>query len=167
MNDGSGGDAYYLIPNGSGDWIPTDPRIDAANVTALNTQHRGSLLPTIRLLKYWNRRTHKPRLSSYYFETLVLKVFRYGENIAAFPQAIKYFFDRCPSHLLSSCPDPKGLGPALDMHVDWETKLKITAAMSEASKFANCALLCERLSRPKEAIYWWGRIFGPEFPSYG
>jgi hypothetical protein len=87
--------------------------------------------------------------------------------MTAFPQAIKYFFDRGPAHLLSSCPDPKGLGPALDMHVDLETKLKVRAAMLEASKFANYALLCERLLRPKEAISWWGRIFGPEFPSYG
>jgi hypothetical protein len=59
VNDGSGGYAYYLIPNGSGDWLHTDPRIDATNVTTLNTQHSGSLLPTIRLLKYWNWRTHK------------------------------------------------------------------------------------------------------------
>src|SRR5262249_43762422 len=85
INNGSGGTAYYMIPNGSGEWILTDPRIDSTNVTGANSWHDGEFLPTMRLLKYWNLRTHKPRLSSYYFENLALKVFRYATKITSYP----------------------------------------------------------------------------------
>lgn len=167
ISDNSGNTLYYLIPNGSGDWMRTDPRIDDANVTRLNTQHDGEFLPTLRLLKYWNRRTHKPVLESYYFETLVLKVFDYAKKIKGFPQAAKYFFDYGSTYLWSSCPDPKNLGPALDAKIDTETKQKIAEAFAEAAKHAGYALMYEGQSDNKNAIYWWGRVFGSDFPNYG
>lgn len=72
---GAGQVDYYLIPDGSGEWKRTDPRKDQAFLTRVGSQHDDKLLPTIRLLKYWNRRTRKPVLTSFYFETLVVKVF--------------------------------------------------------------------------------------------
>ncbi|BAY28161.1 hypothetical protein NIES2100_79900 (plasmid) [Calothrix sp. NIES-2100] len=165
--NGSGKIVYYLIPDGLGNWIRTDPRIDSKNITDVSVKHPNKFLPTIRLLKYWNFRTHKPRLSSYYFETLVIKVFQNSAQINDFPQAIKYFFDNCPYYLRTSCPDPKGLGPNLDASVDSSTKEKVAKAMSEASTWAGYALMYEAQSKHDEAIYWWQRVFGSQFPSYG
>jgi hypothetical protein len=158
---------YYLIPDGMGNWIRTDPRIDAENITKVSLIHNRKFLPLIRLLKYWNRRVHKPRLSSYYFETLVIKTFQYSPLITDFPNAINYFFDCCPSYLRASCPDPKNLGSGLDASIDKTTKEKVINAMSEASSFAGYALMYEANSDHKQAIYWWQRIFGSEFPDYG
>lgn len=158
---------YYLIPDGWGNWIRTDPRIDSKNITEVNLKHLGRFLPTIRLLKYWNFRTHKPRLSSYYFETLAIQTFQYSSIITDFPQALKYFFDNCPSYLRMSCPDPKGLGANLDAGMDTTTKEKVGKAMSEAATFAGYALMYESQSKINDAIYWWQRIFGSEFPIYG
>jgi hypothetical protein len=158
---------YYLIPDGIGNWLRTNPKIDAVNITAVNQKHNKNFLPLIRLLKYWNRRVHKPRLSSYYFETLVIKTFQYSPLIKDFPNAIKYFFDCCPSYLRASCPDPKNLGPALDASVDETTKEKVINAMSKASSFAGYALMYEANLDHKQAIYWWQSIFGSEFPDYG
>ena len=163
----SGSIAYYLIPDGKGKWIRTDPRVDSDNVTKINSKHNGKFLPTLRLLKYWNRRTHKPRLQSYYFETLAIKVFQYASSINDFPTAIKYFFDNCPIYINQICADPKGLGGALDLYVSQDTKDKVIAAMSDASTSAGYALMYEADSNGDKAIYWWGRVFGSEFPSYG
>jgi hypothetical protein len=167
VDDGSGGTAYYLIPNGLGDWIRTDPRIDSDNVTRLNKRHNGNFLPTVRLLKYWNGRSHKPKIASYYFETLALKVYEQATTITNFPQAVECFFRNCPAYLHLSCQDPKGLGPDLDADVSWETKNKVSEAMVEAAKHAGYALMYERQSNEKDAIYWWQRVFGSEFPGYG
>lgn len=167
VSDGNGGTAYYLIPNGRGDWLRTDPRIDDNNIQTRNRQHSGNFLATMRLLKYWNSRVHKPRLPSYYFETLVLQVFAYSPTIVSLPDAVKYFFDNCPSYLWRQCPDPKGLGPALDQQVDAGTKLKVSTALSEAATLAGYALSNERLANYKCAIDYWGRVFGPNFPAYG
>jgi hypothetical protein len=165
--ESSGKIAYYLIPDGKGKWIRTEPRIDSSNITQVNSRDDGDLLPTVRLLKYWNWRNHKPRLQSYYFESLAIKVFQNAPLINDFPTALKYFFDNCPYYIRLSCPDPKGLGPALDLNVEQTTKQKVIDAMSETSTFAGYALMYEAKSERKEAIYWWQRIFGSEFPNYG
>lgn len=167
IGDGSGGRAYLLIPNGRGDWIRTDPRIDQANITRLNTQHGGLFLPTLRLLKYWNKRATKPVLQPYYFETLAIKVFDYAPKIDDFPSAVKYFFNHGPAYLWASCPDPKHLGPDLDADVSHETKQKVTQAMNSATLEAGQALAFEAESKDEEAIESWGRVFGWAYPSYG
>ena len=159
--------AYFLIPDGAGNWIRTDPRIDDANTTRCNGQHGGLFLPTIRLLKYWNRRVHKPRLRPYYFETLAINTFSNVATISSFPAAVRHFFDVGPAYLQSSCADPKGLGPALDSDIDRETKNKVYTAMADAAKKAAAAIASERREQHREAIALWGQIFGPGFPSYG
>lgn len=166
-NYGDSNTGYYLIPDGSGDWIRTDPRKDQKLVTETNQKLSGELLPTIRLLKAWNKRTTKPVLQSYYFENLAIKVFQNAWSISSTPSAIKYFFDSCPMYLYSSFPDPKGLGPNLDTSVPYETKQKVAEAMKEAATHSGYAIMYENQKDEKTAIYWWGRIFGSEFPSYG
>lgn len=158
---------YFLIPNGSGDWIRTDPRKDQSSLTDLNQRLNGNLLPTIRLLKAWNKRTIKPVLPSYYFENLAIKVFHQTWIYSSFQTAIKYFFDNCPNYLWASFPDPKGLGPNLDSTISSETKQNVSDAMKEASEHSGFAMMYEGMKDDENAIYWWGRIFGPEFPSYG
>jgi hypothetical protein len=158
---------YYLIPDGRGDWIATDPRIDARNTSRVNQQHAGQILRTIRLLKFWNGRTHKPRLPSYYFEMLALKVFEQMSDFDSFQQALKYFFDRCGVYLALSCPDPKGLGPDLDTGIEYTTKQKVKDALSRAATYAAYARTYENGSDHKTAIYWWSQVFGPQFPIYG
>ena len=168
VSDWSGtGTAYFLIPDGNGAWMRTDPRKDGDNVTSINQRHGGEFLPVVRLLKYWNRRTHKPRLASYYFETLTQHVFAYSTAIQHCPSAIQYFFQTCPGSLMTSCADPKGFGPPLDQTVDWDTKTKVRDAMNEAAQRAGYALMYEQQDNQKDAIYWWRENFGPEFPTYG
>jgi hypothetical protein len=167
VSDYYGNTIHYLIPDGVGKWIQTDPRIDSKNIMEVNTRHNGNFLPTIRLLKSWNGRTHKPRLSSYYFETLAIKVFQSASVISSFSRAVQYFFDNCGTYLLNPCPDPKGLGDNLDAGFDLFTKHKVNAAIQEASTFASYAMMYEAQGNQEKAIYWWGRIFGTEFPIYG
>lgn len=158
---------FFLIPDGTGRWKRTNPRRDTDYLTSVNKKHNGLILPTIRILKYWNRRTHKPSLSSYYFETLVLKVFDNSSVCETIPKAVRTFFSLCPNYLSFSCPDPKGFGPDLDKDVDYETKRKIKVAMAEADSVAYQALINESASRQAAAINLWKRVFGPEFPSFG
>ncbi len=167
VGDRYGNIEYYLIPDGKGKWIRTNPKIDSENVTRVNLKHDGNFLPIIRLLKYWNNRTHKPRLPSYYFEYLAIKVFENSPKIASTPQAIKYFFDNCPSYIQLPCPDPKQLGANLDSSIDYNTKQKVISAMSQASQLAGNAIWYETKSSSSEALNAWRTIFGSKFPTYG
>lgn len=159
---------YYLIPDGIGEWIRSDPRKDSANVTAANVKHSSNLLPVLRLLKYWNNRTNnKSRLPSYYFETIVVKTFQNASAITSYQAGVKYFFDYGTFYLNSTCADPHGLGPNLDANIDAGTKQKIAAAMNGAATYAGNAITYEAHGNAKTAIYWWQQLFGPGFPSYG
>ena len=42
---------FYLIPDGSGNWKFTDPRLDRDRVTNINTKQSGRVLQLIRLMK--------------------------------------------------------------------------------------------------------------------
>jgi hypothetical protein len=162
------GKPYFLIPDGKGNWIATDPRIDASNTTRVNAMHDEKFLSVIRLLKYWNNITYnKPRLPSYYFETLAIKVFELSPKITDLPHAVSLFFDRCPYYLRQPCPDPKGLNPDLDAKTDSSQKEKVIEAMANALVYAGYASIYEFNSKHKDAIEQWQRIFGSEFPNYG
>ena len=47
IRDREGDIAYYLIPNGSGKWMRTDPRRDTAKLTGINQQHSVSIQSVI------------------------------------------------------------------------------------------------------------------------
>ena len=159
--------AHYLIPNGNGNWTRTDPRKDTVSINDVNGKHNIDIPAAIRLLKYWNRRTHKPKLISYYFETLCLKTFNNASSLSSFPEAITYFFNICPIYLDYPCYDPKGLGPNLDVGVTTDTKNKVKSAMSDAYQAATLANRYEAQNQPQLAIGAWKTVFGPDFPSYG
>jgi hypothetical protein len=160
---------YYLIPDGCGNWIPTDPRIDALNTKQVNLIHNGKFLALFRMLKYWNNRTIKTVLNSYYFETLAIKVFNNSNEskFQTFQEAINYFFATCPYYISLSCPDPKGLGQNLDKDITADTKYKIIHAMNQAKEDSYWAIINENLSNHKDAIFFWKKIFGGNFPDYG
>lgn len=159
--------AYYLIPDGSGDWIRTDPRKDGARLTSVNQQHTVNIQGMIRLLKRWNRRTTKPCLESYYFEALCLNVFDYAPRLTWISEAVEYFFQLGQYYLRQSCPDPKGLGDALDANVDSEIKSKVEKVMMEAYWLASEANRFDKEGKDKDAIERYRMLFGEEFPSYG
>jgi hypothetical protein len=168
VTDSSGVTIHYLIPNGSGKWMRTDPRRDQTAITEANKYHDGNLIPLIRLLKYWNMYSYAaPRIGSYYLETMPIDGLRYhyppiGSNLRV---SVPLAFQTLATQILSSCPDPKGLGPNLDANVPWEVKRKVHQAANERAGYANQALEYEQKGDHKNAIKYWGLVF-PNFPAY-
>lgn len=70
---------FYLIPDGSGNWKKTDPRIDNERITDINQKHNGKLLELIRLAKYWNNRKVTIRIGSYLLECMILQKYENKE----------------------------------------------------------------------------------------
>jgi hypothetical protein len=164
----SGVIAYFSIPDGKGNWKPTNPLIDQRNTTTINAYHDGKFLSIIRLLKYWNGITfNKPMLRYYYLETLAIKVFDGSPKITDLPTAVKFFFDKCSYYLKQPCPDLKGLEPDLDADLNWSQKERVINVMANASTCAGYALTYESNSKHKDAIEQWQFIFGSKFPNYG
>jgi hypothetical protein len=163
VNDGQGGTAHYLIPDGRGEWKRADLRGDAKRTEALNAARGNAFTPLCRLLKYWNNRTHKPQLPAYYFETLVGQVFATAA-IHSTSGAVHTFFKQASALVAQSCPDPNCFGPNLDAGIDWATKQKVISAMNEAESNALTASVYPLLAgHDNVALSLWRKVFGPEF----
>ncbi len=163
--DWTGSTLHYLIPDGRGNWMRTDPRIDQELVTSANQNQNGYLLPLIRLIKYWNVRSRAaPRLASYYLESLLLNAFRYGYPAIESKTrwSVPCAFQQLAYHVMFACPDPKGLGPNLDEGMTWETREKVRDAANDRAEYATYALHYEQQGDHQEAIKWWGYVF-PNF----
>ena len=165
VGDGSGKTIYYLIPDGKGNWVKTDPRTDQEHVTSANQNQNGNLLPMIRLIKYWNVRSRAaPRLASYHLETLLINAF--GSGNPAIESKVRWSvpdaFQQLAYQVMFACPDPKGLGPNLDEGLPWETREKVRDAANDRAEYATYALHYEQQGDHQEAIKWWGYVF-PSF----
>lgn len=157
---------HFLIPNGSGQWMRTDPRKDADLVTKTNAHHGQRLLPVVRLLKLWNRRTSKPRLPSFLFEVLILRAFGGCSPIGSAPEAVAHFFWACPALLRAACSSPTGFGADLDAGITAEMKRRVIAAMGAAERLAQEAMRHEQKGDHAKAITCWRKVFGDKFPAY-
>lgn len=158
---------WYLMPNGKGDWMRSNPRKDTLMTTQANQRHNGLLLPVIRLIKYWSSQRLRQRLSSYYVETLCLKVFETQRPIMTLQAGVETFFRKAPYWVRSRCSDPKGYGPRLDQHYGRETKERVVEALRRAARTTRSALNYERAGDVQRAFEAWNTIFGREFPRFG
>lgn len=158
----------YLIPDGSGNWKKTDPRIDNDRTTKINQNHQGKLLDIIRLMKYWNNRHITLRMGSYLLECMILSVYEYK------PPKDNYYVDLefrdllnpLSTLILGNIPDPKGFQGNLNTF-SIDDRIKISNALSETYKKAKEATNLEISSKDQEAaINKWREIFGYAFPSY-
>lgn len=169
MGDSSGNTTHYLIPNGSGKWMRTDPRRDQTAITEANQRQGNNLIPLIRLIKYWNMYSYAaPRISSYYLETMLINGLRYHSYppiTSTLRTSAPLAFQTLATQILSSCSDPKGLGPNLDADISWEVKTKVQQAASERAGYAKQALEYEQKGDHKNAMTYWRFVF-PNFPTY-
>lgn len=166
VSDWRGNTTHYLIPDGKGAWMKTDPRVDQTLLTEQNKRHNSNLIPLIRLVKYWNKYSRSaPRIGSYYLENMIINGVKYESPITAIRENVPMVFQKLASQVRQTCPDPKNLGANLDANVDWDTKQKVHEAAKEMETFAGYALMYEKDGKHKDAIYWWKRIF-PDFPSF-
>lgn len=158
---------FYLIPNGSGNWKKTDPRIDRDRITAINQKHNGKLLDLIRLVKYWNKRRTTLTIGSYLLECMILNIYENKEiarywwidiefenTLYTLSQAIKYDIE-----------DPKGIQGNIN-NFSSEERRKISDALYNVYCKAVEARKFERDKKQKDAINKWIEIFGNAFPEY-
>lgn len=161
------GKTFYLIPNGSGAWKKTDPRIDRDSVSTINQQNNGNVLNVIRTMKYWNNRPTMPSMSSYLIENMLLNYYQNSTSASQFvdielPGSFLYIRDNIYSYV----PDPKEIqGNINTLTLDEKSKIWDRANLDYNRSLDARSL--EKQGKHKESINKWGEIFGSEFPTYG
>ena len=161
------GRSYYLIPNGNGHWMKTDPRLDSNRVSTVNQEHDGHVLNVVRLVKYWNGRPTMPSVPSYSLENLVLDYYasKFSTASAWVELEVLDLLTHISTAIYNSIPDPKGIQGDLNS-LSYSERMKVSSrASSDASK-ANEARQFENQGDHKASIKKWGEVFGSAFPSY-
>ena len=156
----------YLIPDGSGNWKKTDPRIDNNRITVINQKHKGNVLSVIRLIKYWNERKITLKIGSYMLECMALSFYESLDEKENYwvDLELRDLFYHLANAIYKSVPDPKNIQGDLNTF-SWTERNKISEALSTAYEKANEASQLE-FSNQKAAINKWREVLGPSFPSY-
>lgn len=161
------GNTYYIIPDGSGNWMKTDPRLDRQRVRDINQACSGHVLNAIRAIKYWQRRATMPSMPSYLLENMLLNYFEEQGSASAYVDInVINLFQYIKDKVWSDVEDPKGIQSNLNT-LTYDEKLKIS---QKAETDFNTALAAREFKKEREhekAIREWCKVFGNEFPQYG
>lgn len=161
------GRTYYMIPDGKGHWMKTDPRKDKERVTTINQHHSGRVLDVLRTLRYWNRKPTMPSVTSYAFENLILDYYA-DQNTATSEYVdieVAKVLDHIRTAIYSAIPDPKGIQGDLNTLTLEEMYAVAVRASLDAVKAAEAKKL-EGEGHQKASIKKWGEVFGTEFPTH-
>lgn len=158
---------YYLIPDGSGGWKATDPRIDQNRVVEINQKHKGKILQIVRTLKCWNNRADMPTIPSYLFENIILNFFDSKAEISDWIDVnLINFWYHLKLAIYNNVSDPKGFQGNLNT-LSYDDKTKISDKSSDAyDKGYEAYKLETEESNQEKAINKWRTIFGNDFPKY-
>jgi hypothetical protein len=161
------GKTFYLIPDGSGNWKKTDPRIDKERVSTINQKNNGNVLNVIRTMKYWNKRPTMPSMSSYLIENMILNQYEYRTDASQYVDVnLPDVFLYIRNNIHYSVNDPKGIqGNINTLSYDDRTKIYNRANLDYNRSVE--ARNLENQGKEKESINKWREIFGSGFPNYG
>jgi hypothetical protein len=158
---------YYVIPNGNGHWMKTDPRIDNDRVAALNQMHDGHVLNAVRLMKYWNGRATMPTMPSYLLESIVLQHYA-SASTKATPYAdveAVWLFDYIAAAVYTGISDPKGIQGDINT-LSWLDRQTIAMRAQADARKSRQARTAEDAGDQRTAIRLWREILGSDFPDY-
>lgn len=156
----------FLIPDGKGNWMKTDPRVDQARATNANKKLSGSALQLIRYVKFWNLSRSMPKIGSYLLESIIISRIERLPSEYSLPP--RYFFPVAMSAIVSmikgAIADPKGFVGNIN-HIEPEVAQKIYEKAYADIEKSEAALDLEGDGKDSQAIAKWREIFGPYFSS--
>lgn len=161
----TGDSDFYLIPDGSGGWIRTNPRLDTTICEILQTFHNKVYRKVVKLLKFWNENFLNHKFSSYYIEFAVCREFfrrkMKEERVATITEGLAGAFEALSRAFQAGHQKSWVEGaPAIQKPVlsPYETSV-----LSWAEATSGLAWTYERFGRISEARKQWAAIFGDEF----
>ena len=158
---------YYLIPNGQGEWMKTDPVRDRDILQSENQRLNNKLKPLIRLMKKWNRVKQTKTIPSYAMETLIVNSYLKKDKINDYlDEAFCDCLFDVSIMVLGSIVDIKNIQGDLNTLNDEERRACSDRAYVDFEKACE-AFEYKQNGQHESAINLWREIFGEDFPQYG
>lgn len=156
----------FIIPDSTNQiWLSTDPKEHIKMSTQNNKVHNGDLIPTIKMIKSWNKKIGN-YFGSFHLEILAWDIFN-NIRIDNYSSGVRYFFDKGKDKINKINPDPAGYSADVGNYISGE---KIQDAVSRFNTAYNRSINAEEYASKGEiydAIEEWRKIFDINFPAYG
>ncbi|WP_118789295.1 SMODS domain-containing nucleotidyltransferase [Haemophilus haemolyticus] len=159
----------YLIPNGNGGWMKTNPEKDQELVTSINKKHNGNFLELVRLVKYWNSKAFDRKANikpSYLLEVMLANYYSSREDLYDIEFEFEFEFEQSLNYLRTGIwnivNDPKNIEGNLN-HLSYEEKINLTSRINNDLKNIEDA---KKVSA-EQSFEYWKKVLGNEFPNYG
>lgn len=152
---------HYLIPDGQGHWMRTNPLIDKKRVSDVNQVHLGAVLDVVRLVKWWVKRRSGMKISSYLLEAILIQHFEIQPRRGTYRVDVEFSgaLRAVSQAILYTVPDPKGIVPDINT-VLLTDRMQYAQAFEAAHRKAEAALLA---ITPERARVAWGDLLGQDF----
>lgn len=155
----------YLIPDcDCNGWIETNPEVHKEACKDANRRAGGKLNPLIKIAKQWNARAGKV-LRSFHLEVMAYGAFQQGPE--SFPLGLAELLEHLARAILNKCPEPAGLGPAIDSGMEQSERTRIRDAILRASRLAREAISLEAAGSVAQAHAKWRELLGVKYPERG
>lgn len=154
----------YVIPIYKKDqWIKTNPNIYSSQLKKSDKQHKGHLLPIIRIIKCWNHAINN-MFDEYYLELLVYRILT-DVPITTYSSAVRYVFKEARREVVFTINDPAGFNTEVRGLKDAERLAEAMISFHEAYKSTLKAGEYEHEGELDLAYKEWESIFTGYFPT--
>ncbi|MDQ2812354.1 MAG: hypothetical protein M3Z75_10890 [Actinomycetota bacterium] len=162
-----------ICNSGDNTWIRTNPRKHIDISSQINQRTGGLLVPSVKMLKAWNRAAGHP-LRSFHLEALAWKVFDPGwlttawwgpgADMGSDPENVSRFFAAAPDRLRRKLRDPaRGEGDLSGYLTDRARDDALSKLATAASRCARAAQLLDNGDVAGASILY-RKVFGDAFP---
>jgi len=156
---------FYLMPDGHGGWIRTNPKHDGDVADLLQRDHNGLFRKAVKLLKYWNAEQLDGKLNSYFIELAIARAFWdkscRSESINTLSYGVALALWAVQQAVTRGVQDP-WLSNAPPVYPGELSATRVIVVKS-ATDLACAAWEDEKASKTASAAAKWKRVFGARF----
>lgn len=157
----------FFIPDvDQSKWIRSNPRVHKQKSTDANEQAGKDLKPLTKAIKHWNRRqAENAQLRSFHLEVMAWEVMKQKPENRL--EGLKDLFLGLATRVLTSTPDPAGLGPAIDDGLTWNDRIAAKTRFEEAASVMSEAMRLAKDGKTDAAHHKLYSLFGEPYPEKG
>ncbi|MGA2307459.1 MAG: hypothetical protein ABSH29_25225 [Acidimicrobiales bacterium] len=156
----------YLMPNGSGGWMATNPAYHTRLMFDQNAAHEHYLKPVVKFMKFWNF-ANGSHLSSLHVELMTERIWRDANMGKLYSYAVAETLRCMPSWVKTNFADPWKDGAKIDSYLTRDERKVATRLLDQDATNAKNAEILRKEGRVEKAFAKWSVVYRNEFPAYG
>lgn len=155
----------YLMPDGRGGWMATNPPYHTELMDRANRDHDWDLKPLIRLIKWWNI-ANGHHLRSFHVELMAERIQR-DRTMGSYPEEVAYTLRHLQSLVQKTFHDPWSDGARIDGYLSFLNRQKVVNMLRDDAKRAEKAEEYRKAGKTEAAFERWDIVYRQTFPAYG